>query len=390
MNYIYDVSVIIVNYNGKRYIDTLFTSLNELVLDNIKMQVVFVDNASSDDSVEYLEQNYKWDNLNIIKSKENTGFAGGNNLGVKHASGKYIAFLNNDTKVDKLWLKELYNRIVKDENIGVINSKLLFFYDFIKVRTTTQDKFKINKQVLINGNTYEIDNKFAKNLLLEDQMTCFGHSYFYLPLLDDEADYEITLQLVEYQAESDYILVNDKEYKVNENGSIILKFTREEINKIKKSLIQNAGSGINENYDGYDIGMGEEDSEAYCKEYEINNACGASFLISKEDFIAAGMFDENFFMYYEDTDLSYRVKKLGKKIIYYPNSIARHIHTGSSKEWSPFFIYHVVRNKALFVYKNINKYKGIKMLIKNLLSKDRNIRKAAFSGMKLVLLKYKK
>ena len=388
MNYKYDVSVIIVNYNGKRYIDTLFQSLNNLELDDIKLEIIFVDNASSDDSVEYLENNYASENLKIVKSKENTGFAGGNNLGVENSEGKYVVLLNNDTKVDKYWIKTLYNRIKDDSSIGMINSKLLFFYDFIKICTKTNDKFKINKKVLINGNDYEIDNKFAKNLLLEDKMTCFGHSYFYIPLLDgEECEYNFSFKLEDYNMDTDYILINDNKFIPSDDGSINIKLSKEEVLQYKKILIQNAGSGINENYDGYDIGMAEEDSEKYSKEYEINNGCGASIIMLKDDFMKAGMFDENFFMYYEDTDLSYRIRKLGKKIIYYPDSIVRHIHTGSSKEWSPFFVFHVVRNKALFVYKNISRVKGIGILLKNSISRDSNIKKAAFSGLRM-LLKY--
>lgn len=385
MNCKYDVSVIIVNYNGKRYIDTLFKSLYELDLDNIKLQIVFVDNASSDNSVEYLERNYNSEILKIIKSKENTGFAGGNNLGVKNSNGKYIVLLNNDTKVDKQWIKTLYNRIKDDNTVGMINSKLLFFYDFIRINTKTNDKFKINKKVQINKKEYEVDNKFAKNLLLEDKMTCFGHSYFYIPLLDDECDYEFAFKLSEYNRETDYILIDKNKFLPDENGVIKITMSKDEVLKHKKTLIQNAGSGINENYDGYDIGMGEEDCEKYRNEYEINNGCGASIIMLKEDFEEVGMFDEDFFMYYEDTDLSYRIRKLGKKIIFYPDSIVRHIHTGSSKEWSPFFVFHVVRNKALFVYKNINKLKGIKLLVKNYMSKDTNIRKAGISGIRIIL-----
>ena len=339
MNYIYDISIILVNYNGKRYIDTLFKSLKELVLDDIRVEIIFVDNASSDDSVEYLRKNYNWDNISIIENDRNAGFAEGNNIGVKNSKGKYIVFLNNDTKVDQFWLKKLYIRITKDKNIGIINSKLLFFYDFIKIQTKTNDKFNIEKRVVINEHNYDIDNKFSKNLLLEDNLTCFGNSYFYIPLLDENRESKFILNLSNYNKETDHILVEDTVYKPDENGQIKIKYTSEEIVKIKKILIQNAGSGINKNCDGYDIGMGEEDGEKYCDEYEINNVCGASFIILKEDFIKAGMFDENFFMYYEDTDLSYRVKRLGKKIIYYPNSIVRHIHTGSSKEWSPLLFY---------------------------------------------------
>lgn len=385
MNYEYDVSIIIVNYNGKRYIDALFESLYNLQLDDIKLEIIFVDNASSDDSTNYLEKKYKSDILKIVRSNENLGFAGGNNLGVKNCRGKYIVFLNNDTKVDKLWIKTLYERIKDDDSIGMINSKLLFFYDFIKINTVTNDKFKIEKKVSINDKEYEVDNKFAKNLLLEDNMTCFGHSYFYLPLLDGDSEYKFILKVSEYNNETDYVLLDGNKYFSNEDGNITITLNIDKTLASKTALIQNAGSGINENYDGYDIGMGEEDSEKYNKEYEINNGCGASIIMLKEDFEKAGMFDEDFFMYYEDTDLSYRIKKLGKKIIYYPYSIVRHIHTGSSKEWSPFFIFHVVRNKALFVYKNISKAKGIKMLLKNLISGDSNLRGSAFSGLKILL-----
>lgn len=389
MNYEYDVSVIIVNYNGKRYIDTLFESLYNLQLDDIKLEIIFVDNASSDDSIDYLEEKYKSDILKIIKSNKNLGFAGGNNLGVKSCNGKYIIFLNNDTKVDKLWIKTLYERIKGDESIGMINSKLLFFYDFIKINTVTKDKFKIKNKVSINDKEYEVDNKFAKNLLLEDNMTCFGHSYFYLPLLDGDSEYKFILNLSEYNNETDYILLGEHKYFPNEDGNIIITLNTDEVLTCKTTLIQNAGSGINENYDGYDIGIGEEDSEKYNKEYEINNGCGASIIMLKEDFEKVGMFDEDFFMYYEDTDLSYRIKKLGKKIIYYPYSIVRHIHTGSSKEWSPFFVFHVVRNKALFVYKNISKTKGLKMLFRNLVNGDENIRRASISGVKIIFNKKK-
>lgn len=385
MSYKYDVSVILVNYNGKRFIDTLMKSLYELNTDGIRLEIVFVDNNSSDDSVEYLKQNYSAPNLNIVESKENIGFAGGNNLGVKACQGKYVVLLNNDTKVDKDWIVTLYNRIKDDNTIGMINSKLLFFYDFIKLETKTMDKFNINKEVLINNEKYEIDNKFAHNLLLENSLTCFGNSYFYVPILEEGKDITIKLQFSNYNSDTDYMIVDGKEYYPDDKGELTLEFNTDEVAAIKKTIIQNAGSGINEKFDGYDLGMGEEDCDKYNQEYEINNGCGASIIMLKEDFEKVGGFDESFFMYYEDTDLSYRIRKLGKKIIFYPKSLVRHIHTGSSKEWSPFFIFHVVRNKALFVYKNISKTKGLKLLVRQTLSKDANVRKAAWSGIKIIL-----
>ena len=151
----HDVSIIIVNYNGKRYIDKLFESLERLVHDNFSYEVVFVDNNSSDDSVEYLRgRSYKLD-LNIVCSDENRGFAGGNNYGVARADGRYVVFLNNDTQVNSRWLQELYS-FIENNDCGMVNSKLLFFYDFIKLEFKTKDKIVINRQLNINGQNYKL------------------------------------------------------------------------------------------------------------------------------------------------------------------------------------------------------------------------------------------
>jgi GT2 family glycosyltransferase len=165
---------------------------------------------------------------------------------------------------------------------------------------------------------------------------------------------------------------SEREYQIDNNGIIKLEFTEEEVANEKYSLIQNAGSGIDKKHNGYDIGFGELDGDKFAQPYEINNGCGAAIILKKQDFIDCGMFDEQFFMYYEDTDLSYRIKKLGKKIMYCPDAVVRHIHTGSSTEWSDFFLYHVYRNKLLFVWKNESKYYFVKYFIRQYLDGVKN------------------
>ena len=162
----YDVSIIIVNYNGKKYIDNLFFSLGNLNCPDFTFETVFVDNNSSDGSIEYLRSLAVDEklHLSIVESKTNLGFAGGNNLGVKNSSGKNIVLLNNDTAVDKNWLTNLYHYFISHD-YGIVNSKLLFFYDFIKFTFKTQDKIIFNRVIKINGQDYKIDNKFCKNLL---------------------------------------------------------------------------------------------------------------------------------------------------------------------------------------------------------------------------------
>ena len=347
-----NISVILVNYNGKRYIDALFESLCEIEHDNFEFEVVFVDNNSSDDSVEYLKnKNYPL-NIKIVESKENLGFAGGNNLGVKNANGEYVVLLNNDTKVDKKWLSSLYEFMQKNKDVAMVNSKLLFFYDFLTVTFETRDKILLEKVIQINGVNYQIDNKFCKNLLYqENELVCFGHSEIAIPLLKGGIDYEICFKSIKALEADDKIKI-DSNCGVG-NADIKIVVSKEFVENNKYALVQNAGSGVNETFDGYDIGFCQRDGEQFSNPYEINNGCGASIMMRKSDFLSVKGFNEKFFMYYEDTDLSYRMKKKGK-IMFCPDSVVRHIHTGSSTEWSPFFTYQVYRNKLLFVFYNIS------------------------------------
>lgn len=387
-----DVSVVIVNYNGKRYLDNLLTSLHNIDTAGLTYEVIIVDNHSSDDSVEYMRQHYiDIMPLRVVESEKNLGFAGGNNRGVQEAQGRYIVFLNNDTAVDEKWMVELYSFLEKHPSCGMVNSKLLFFYDFCKITFATDDKIILNPTIYINGVEYQIDNKFCKNLLHEqDKLTCFGHSEISVPLIAGSEKYSFEVECKEVHGSYGKIIICGTEHDLTAGNKIKIDVDGEEISGNKYSLIQNAGSGINENFDGYDIGFCEMDGEKYSQPYEISNGCGASIMMLRSDFIECGGFDEKFFMYYEDTDLSFRLKKLGKNIMYCPTSVVRHVHTGSSKEWSPFFCYQVARNKLLFVYKNISKTQFWKFFFRQMASAVKHNNHAQKQGnidaVKMVIL----
>jgi GT2 family glycosyltransferase len=122
------VSVIVLNYNGKEYLDACLKSV--LRTDYPCFEVVFVDNGSKDASYEYVMQKFGSDGrIKLISIHENKGFAEGNNIGIQNAEGELITFLNNDTNVDKNWLKELVNGISQDSSIGVVQSKLLSYLE---------------------------------------------------------------------------------------------------------------------------------------------------------------------------------------------------------------------------------------------------------------------
>ena len=114
------VSIIILNYNGKKYIEDCLKSVLAQSFDDF--EIVFVDNGSVDGSIDYVKHNFFDERIRIVSSEKNIGFAGGNNLGLKNASRDYIVLLNNDTIVDKEWLKNLYEAISTDEKTGIVQS----------------------------------------------------------------------------------------------------------------------------------------------------------------------------------------------------------------------------------------------------------------------------
>lgn len=382
MNWKYDVSIIVVNYNGLGYIDALMEGLSNLRHDDFSFEVVFVDNCSADNSVEYICARNKEINLDlrVIESKKNLGFAGGNNLGVKNARGNFIVLLNNDTKPNSDWLNKLYHFILTRDDVVMVNSKMVFFYDFIEFHFETKDQIRIKRNVLINGVEYRIDAKFCKNAILEEyDVICFGHTRICFPILKPDEDFVMELSVDKCSAE-DLMIASEKKSPLH-TGINKIDMSNQYVIGIKKTLIQNAGSGINDNYDGYDIGFCEEDGPQYCCDYEIGNGCGAGVIFRKRDFDQVGGFDERFFMYYEDTDLSYRLKRFsGKKIMYCHEAVVRHVHAGSSGEWSPFFTYHVFRNKLFFLKNNFDMLVYLKYFFKQLLQGIKSRDKAKIKG----------
>ena len=363
-----DISIIVVNFNGKRYLKAFFEALIQMEKGQFSVEIVFVDNASTDGSVEYVRQNGYDEKLSvtIVENTTNQGFARGNNTGVKSSHGKYVVFLNNDTAVNKDWLVNLYKFYKAHEDCGAVGSKLLFFYDFIGITFRTSDKIRISPIILVNNAEYKVDRRFSENVLLENYVTCYGDSRLSLPLLQGDREYVFIITVNECNKEGDRFVVGGKEISIRA-GENLLRYGHDEIMQMKYQIVQNAGSGMNENYEGFDYGMGEIDAGQYEEERITDNGCGAALLVERSLFDSLQGFDERFFMYYEDTDLSFRIRRTGKKIYYCPNAVVRHIHTGSSGEWSPFFTYHVFRNWLVFIYKNESVWKYIKKSIRMIL-----------------------
>ena len=116
----YKLSFITINYNGLKYTDELIKSIPF----NNEMEVIVVDNASTQDEASIIAERYP--QVKVIRSPHNLGFAGGNNLGIKEAKGKYILLINNDTYFKEYNIAPLIERLESSDKIGIVCPKLCF------------------------------------------------------------------------------------------------------------------------------------------------------------------------------------------------------------------------------------------------------------------------
>src|SRR5690349_20246239 len=99
------VSVVVLNFNGLKHLETCFTSLQALDYPGDKLELILTDNGSSDGSLAFMRDRFP--HVRLIETGGNIGFAAGNNYGAERANGQYVAFLNNDTRVEPDWLIEM-------------------------------------------------------------------------------------------------------------------------------------------------------------------------------------------------------------------------------------------------------------------------------------------
>jgi GT2 family glycosyltransferase len=118
------VSIVTINYNQLAVTCQLLDSLQKITYPNFEIFVV--DNASPNDYPSILKDKYP--EVNLILSNENLGFAGGNNLAIRQAKGKYLLLLNNDTEVDPAFLEPLVDKCETNPGIGGVGPKIRFHH----------------------------------------------------------------------------------------------------------------------------------------------------------------------------------------------------------------------------------------------------------------------
>ncbi len=260
-----DVSIIIVNYNVQYFIEQCLNSIFSLSDFKGHLQVIVVDNNSSDGSVEMIKA--KFPQVELIANAGNYGFSVGNNQGIKIAHGKYILLLNPDTILEEETLSKCFLKMESDKEIGILSVKMLD-----------------------GGGKFLPESKRG---FPTPATTFFKFTGLYR--------------------------LFPRSKKIN----------------------------------AYYLGHIDEDKTSI-----VDILCGAFMFIRKSDLDQIGLLDEDFFMFGEDIDLSYRFQQAQKKVVYFPETTIIHFKGESTKKHSMQYIYNFNNAMNIFAVKHFKNTKA--------------------------------
>jgi GT2 family glycosyltransferase len=240
-----EMSVIVVNWNGKHFLETCLTALRRQTFRDF--ETILVDNGSGDGSTEYVRAQFS--EVNLVVLTENRGFTGGNIAGWEHSSGELIVLLNNDTEADPRWLEALHKASRDFPKAGSFASKMLHF---------------------------------------------------------DE-----------------------------------------------RTRIDNCGFAVTTAAMTVDLGRGEQDGPDWADPRKVFGACGGAAAYRRSMLEDIGFLDHDFFMTYEDVDLSFRAQLRGHDCMFIPGAIVYHHYRATMKNYPARQVFFSQRNIEFVYMKNL-------------------------------------
>ncbi len=307
-------SIITINYNGLA--DTC-ALIDTIPFNDETLEVIVVDNASKKDEATYIEQRYP--KVKVIRSKENLGFAGGNNLGIKAAHGQYLFFINNDTLLEC--------RVQKAE--GRVN---------FEGRANFEGRVQSAECRVLGP---ECRRQSAEGRVQSAECRVLGPECREQRSMDTGEKSEVTgffQSLIDRLESSPKI------------GMVCPKIRFAWGNK----PIQYAGytplSPITMR--NRSIGFGEEDHGQYDMAHTTPYAHGAAMMVKREAIEKAGVMPECYFLYYEELDWSMMIRRAGYDIWYEPAWTIYHKESQATGQNSPLRTYYITRNRLMFVQRN--------------------------------------
>ena len=362
------VRVVVINYDGGQMTIDCLESLFATDYPADRLEIVMVDNGSLDDVVKRVA--VELPSVRVIEPLANTGFAGGCNLGIQ-APGEFdlVALVNNDATVAPGWLRPLVEALDADEHLGAACPKILFSGQFQEILVEVPDAGPIGRDerdlgIRVTGVRFdgerdddriEFDEGFhlpeAPHLPDDEEIARWSSERGLIRLrIADEPVERVSLRISSLAPRT--LRLQSGSGVVEASIGTTFTWIDVDVDPTVFDVINNVGSNLYRYGFGGDRGFLERDTGQYEEPAEVFAWCGGAVLLRREYLDDVGEFDEELFLYYEDTDLAWRGRLRGWRYQYVPTSVIRHRHAQSSGAWSPTFRFYTERNRMLVLAKN--------------------------------------
>ncbi|CAO5147991.1 Glycosyltransferase [Frankia sp. AiPs1] len=400
-------TIVIVNWNGAHLLPACLDGIAKQET-GIAFETWVVDNASTDGSRDLLAERYPW--VRVVASDRNRGFAGGNNLALRQVTTEYAVLVNNDAIPEPTWLSALLAPFTEPggQHLGATTGKVVFLPRFLRLRLHTPTFVPgphDSRELGVRVSSVTVDGLEVLREVLWEKLTYGaegppGAPYFWtrgdgelcVPIPDGgpvtlgltwaaESRKQVTLSwdgpavagrvddgpavagrvdaatavAGQAAAAAGGVAVGvagggQAELAVGPESTTVTVTVGGDAPRL--DVINNVGGIVLADGYGADRGYQQVDTGQFDQPEDVFTACGNGMAIRGSLGHELGWFDDAFFLYYEDTDLSWRIRARGFAIRYVPGAVLRHVHSASSVEWSPLFVFHTDRNRLLMLTKD--------------------------------------
>lgn len=321
------VRLVVLNYNGGDEVLECVESLLALGWPHDRLDVVVVDNASSDGSADRVADSHPA--VRLIRNPENTGFSA-NNLAMTDLEGvDFVGLVNPDAWVDPAWLSHLVAGLAGRPRVGAACPRMLLAERFVAVDVVAESPTTL-LDVTVDG--------VSRLDAAERAWRLFGSG----PVRGPDGELRIG---------SGEIVVSVPR---SDTTPVVDLVTGEPVTTRASppfDVVNNTGVVVRPDLYASDRGLGER-ADDHDPPAEVEAWTGGGVLLRAEFLRDVGGFDDVFFLYYEDVDLSLRGRRRGWTYRHVPEALMWHHHSTSSTEGSDLFRFHNERSRLLMIARN--------------------------------------
>lgn len=365
------VRLVVLNYDGGDDVVRCVEHLAQLDWPVDRLELVVVDNASADGSVEAIEAAVP--RARVIRLERNRGFPANNVALTALDDVDYVGLVNNDAFVTPGYLGPLVDALDADASLGAACPRILFADAFVDLAITAPaarpgrgDPRELG--VKVSGLRVDGQDRWRQAQVAEG-----GHGAETSPAGRYEWTGSRAVLRVPTGAPGPVGATGPTAARVSVrlsaveakqatlgsgDGAVVADVTPEprwfdvEVTGRPYDVVNNAGSVVLPDGYGADRGFGQPDGEPFDEPAEVFAWCGGAVLLRPAYLADVGLFAERLFLYYEDTDLSWRGQARGWRYRYVPDAVVRHRHAATSVEGSARFHRFTERNRLLMLVRN--------------------------------------